>query len=253
VSLSRNRIVKTNFIKMKNIFLILFILFFSGCKNEKKAENNDSLTRLKIEKKVLKNELEESFKDSTKIGLKGEYKIDLKKFRSSDSVYVEIKLYKKQKSKWTIIQSLEFVKDGILSCDPEIKDFNNDGLNDFTFQSSIAGRGANIIRKLFVFEKESGKLKFIKNSENFPNIRYNIELDCIDAFRVYGGAQTAFAKIEKDTLREFANVEIYDDTIQIKIIDKSGKEKLLKNEKYEGGYFHRFKNYKPLIENVDTK
>lgn len=160
-------------------------------------------------------------------------------------------MFKKQNSKWHIIQSFEFLKDGILSCDPEITDFNNDGFNDLTFQSSIAGRGANTIRKLFIFERNSGKLKFIKNSENFPNIRYNKELNCIDAFRVYGGAQTAFAKIENDTLREFANIEIYNDTLKVKIIDKNGKEKLLKIEKYKKEYFHRFKNFLPLIENKE--
>lgn len=237
--------------KMKNSYLILLVFIFIGCKNENRLDNQKPFTKTNKIEKGHKTELEEHFIDSTKIGISGKYKIDLKKIRCKDSVYVEIKMFRKQNSKWNFIQSLEFLKDGVLSCDPEITDFNNDGLNDLTFQSSIAGRGANTIRKLLIFEKESGKLKFIKNSENFPNIRYNKELNCIDAFRVYFGSQTAFAKIENDTLREFANVEIYEDTIKVRIIDKRGKEKLLKIKKYEKGYFHRFKNYKPLIEDEE--
>lgn len=234
---------------MRIIFLLFLSFSLINCQSERKKENKISLINLSKLEKVQKIELEENFTDSTEIGLKRKFKINLKKYRSPDSVYVEINLYKKAVTNWIKVQRFEFLKDGVLSCDPKIEDFNNDGFNDFTFQSSIAGRGANTIRKLFIFDKE--KLKFIKNSENFPNIRYNKELNCIDAFRVYAGSQTAFAKIEKDSLREFANVEIYDDTLKVKYISKNGKEKLLKIEKYENGYFHRFKNYKPLIEDVE--
>lgn len=238
---------------MKNLYLILLVIIFLSCKNENKLKIKKSSKRVTKIEEVQKTELEENFIDSTRIGVKGKFKIDLKKFRSKDSVYVEIKLFEKQKSEWIIVQNLEFLKDGILSCDPEISDFNNDGLNDFTFQSAVAGRGANIIRKLLIFDKKKSNLIFIKNSENFPNMRYNRELDCIDAFRVFGGSNSAFAKIEKDSLWEFANVNLFNDTIKITVIDKKGNEKLLKNEKYKDGSFHRYKNYKPLIEYKDTK
>jgi len=230
---------------MKYLNFIIFALFVSICCT-KKTENKTSNENLKIAKN--NTELEEEYIDSLKIGVSGYYKIDFKKFRSNDSVYVDIKFYEKNNSKWNLKQNFHFLKDGVLNCNVEFKDFNNDKLNDFTFQSSIAGRGANIIRKLFIFDKKTGKLIFIRNSEDFPNLRYNKELDCVDAFRVYGGTQSAFAKIEKDSLREFANVELFEERIIINTIDKNGKEKNIKNEKFEEGCFIRFKNYSPLKE-----
>ncbi len=233
---------------MKHLYLLMFLQFIIvACNNGKKTEKR--LSTKTIEKKIDKPLIEEELIDSTQIGVSGKYKIDLKKIRSSDSVYVDIKFFERENSKWKLKQELHFLKDGVLSCDFKFEDFNNDKLNDFTFQSSIAARGANVIRKLFIFDKTNGKLTFIKNSEEFPNLRYNKDLDCIDAFRVYGGTQSVFAKIKKDSLKEFANVELFDERIIIKTIDINGNEKTIKNEKYKSKESYvRFKNYSPLKE-----
>lgn len=226
---------------------MLFLFIIVACNNEKKT--GKKLFTTTVESKIDKEIIEEELIDSTEIGISGKFKIDLKKIRSSDSVYVEIKFYEKNNLKWNLKQELHFLKDGVLSCDFKFEDFNNDKLNDFTFQSSVAARGANVIRKLFIFDKENGKLIFIKNSEEFPNLKYNKDLNCVDAFRVYGGTQSVFAKIENDSLKEFANVELFDERIIIKIIDKNGKEKTTRDEKYKSKESYiRFKNYSPLTE-----
>ena len=234
---------------MKKIFFILIILFFTfGCK-EKNAEKQTELKRkIETNNKIETLVPEEEFIDSLKIGLKGQFKLDIKKYRSLDSVFVKIIFFEKINGKWNINQNLTFLKDGVTDCDVEIKDFNNDGLNDMTFQSSVAARGGNVIRKLFIFDKLKRELKYIKNSENFPNIRYNKELNCLDAFRIYGGTQTAFMRIRKDTLWEFASVELFDNRITIIETNENGKETIIKDDKFEKDNYMRFKNYNTLIE-----
>ncbi|TPD66868.1 XAC2610-related protein [Flavobacterium microcysteis] len=228
-------------------YLLMFFLIFSvGCSEKKKSEDIPSDIIKKTQKDV--SLVDEKYIDSLNVGIPKKYKIELKKYRNPDSVYVEINFFEKNNSKWLLKQNFHFLKDGVLGCDVQLEDFNNDKLNDFTFVSSIAARGANSVRKLFLFDKEKGKLVFIKNSEEFPNLRYNKDLDCIDAFRVYGGTQTVFAKIDKDSLREFANVELFNERITINTIDKNGKETTIRNDKYDNGSYIRFKNYFPLKE-----
>jgi hypothetical protein len=236
--------LKTNNYKRMKYILISILIFLIGC-HEK---DNHKTKSVELTNNLIKIEPEEHYVDSTNIGLPNKYKIELKKFRTEDSVFVKIEFYEKQKSKWILKQHLQSSKDGIISCDPKISDFNNDGFNDFTFKSSVAARGANEIRNLYIFNAKNGQLQFIKNSTYFPNMRYNNVLDCIDAFRVYGGCQTAFAKLESDSLREFANVELFDKRIIITTIDKGGKTKEIKNEKFNDESFIRFSNYKPLKE-----
>ncbi|OYQ38321.1 hypothetical protein CHU92_05680 [Flavobacterium cyanobacteriorum] len=219
--------------------MICLIIVLSSCSENKQQS-------FILVDKSLANNAEEHYVDST-IGVRGKYKIDLKKFRT-DSVYVEIKLYKKDLSNWKLVQNFHFLKNGVLTCDVEIKDYNNDGLNDCTFKSSIAARGANEIKKLFIFNEKEGKLTFIKNSEDFPNLQYNEDLNCIDAFRVYGGTQSVFAKIEGDSLKEYASVELFDKKITIITTAPDGSEHVIRNETYEGDSYIRFKNFSPLEE-----
>lgn len=234
---------------MKKIFFILITLIFTfACKDINVKKQNELKTKVEKSNKIETLVPEEEFIDSLKIGLKGQFKLDIKKYRSLDSVYVKIILFEKINGKWNINQNLAFPKDGVTDCDVEIKDFNNDGLNDMTFQSSVAARGGNEIRKLFIFDKLKRKLKYIKNSENFPNIRYNKELNCLDAFRIYGGTQTAFMKIRKDTLWEFASVELFNNRITIIETTENGKETIIKDDKFEKNNYMRFRNYNPLIE-----
>lgn len=233
---------------MKYLSLIVFILIvLCGCRNRENTYVHSESKKIETVRVV--SQAEEEFLDSTRIGVAGIYKIDFKKFRTEDSVYVVIKFYEKENSNWNLKQNLQLTKDGVLGCEIEIADFNNDKLNDFTFKSAVAARGANEIRTLLIFNKELGELIPIKNSEEFPNLRYNKDLDCIDAFRVYSGCQSVFAKIENDSLIEFASVEIFDNRIKVDIIDEKGNTRTIRDEKYGSKEtYKRFKNYSPLAE-----
>lgn len=236
----------------KNILLLFLLIAFSGCKektslNKKNTQENFFSNKpADKDQKLVSDILEEEFLDSLNIGIRGKFKIDLRKFRG-DSVYVILKFYEKAEAEWILKQDLIFEKDGVVSCDVQLEDFNNDGLNDLTFQSSVAARGANEIRKLFIFDDKKGKLNTISNSNNYPNLRYNKKLDCVDSQAFYGGSTTYFLKIEKDSLKEFASVSSMDETIEINLIDKKGKYKLLKRLPLEKeDVYTRYSNYKPL-------
>lgn len=245
---------------MKNCAILFFLFLIFGCNNPK--EKKSLILIKKEDSKIAKNDsvkeineivLRESFVDSTTIGIKGKYKVELNSYNNLDSTYVEIKLSEKQSNHWIQKQKLKLPKDGVTSCDPKIIDFNNDKLNDFIFQSSVAARGANEIRTLLIFEKATAKLKLITNSDNYPNLQYNEVLNCIDTWMVYGGTSTVFLKIDQDSLREFAGVELYDGYREVYLVDKKGKHKTLKKEKINNlEIYTRFKNFNPLIENKNT-
>jgi hypothetical protein len=235
---------------MLRCFAIIFVVFsIWGCiDKQKKIGLKDSLgKKINVAKTVITDTLDEEFIDSTKIGIKGLYKLELRKYRGADSVYVKIAFFEKGLNAWIEKQEFFFSVNPILSCDVELNDFNNDGLNDMTFQSEMAARGANEIRKLFIFDKTLGKLIFIKNSEIYPNMRYNKKLNCIDALLVSGSWVTVFLHLEKDTLREFASVAVRGDILNLTVTDRNGIEKsLIINKKVDFGMFPRFKNFSPL-------
>lgn len=239
---------------MKRYLIAIFIiLIFMACINKSKKTSitsrnqpEDTIKKVTINKHGI-DTLEEEFIDSTDIGVKKTYKLELKKFRGYDSIYVNITLFEKRKGKWCKKQELNRPKDGVADCDVKISDFNNDGINDMTFVSAIAARGANEVRSLFIFDKKTGTLIFIKNSENYPNMLYNKKLNCIDALLVSGSFYTAFLRLEKDSLREFIGVDVRGDKLNIITTDKHGQQKdSIIDRKNTFGEFVRFKNFKPL-------
>ncbi|WP_146203174.1 XAC2610-related protein [Mucilaginibacter oryzae] len=173
-----------------------------------------------------KHGLTESFTDSLNIGRKGFNKVSLEQFKIEDSTYVVIRFFSKHADKWIIKNEFHLPKDGITSSDPSVSDFNNDVLNDFTFISAIAARGGNEIRTLFIYDKKNDELILIKNSDTFPNLSYNQELNCIEAFALSGCNSTIFATIEADSLRTFARADQCD-SIKVFAYDKKGEEKLI--------------------------
>lgn len=190
-------------------------------------------------------QLEEVFIDSLNIGRKNFNKVEVSKYRTSDSNYVDIKFYTKKNGRWMFNQKLHFLKDGISGCNTKLSDFDNDGYSDMTIVSSTAARGANEVRRLFIYNMSSDKLIEMKNSEKYPNLLYNKELNCIDAFLVYAGSSTVFLKINGDSLKEFASVEAYNG-LTVKEFDRNGKEKILFQDTTNKVNYIRFKTYKPL-------
>ncbi|SCY41755.1 hypothetical protein SAMN02927916_1995 [Flavobacterium anhuiense] len=241
-----------------NVLLLLSILVIS-CIN-KSIENKGivpSKTFISQEKRInsratKKTEIfseSETFIDSIKIAESRKYKIEITQSTIDTITNVSFNLFVKKNDKWNKIQNYSIKKESDVPLITEIKDFNNDGLNDFTIHYSTAGRGANDIRKLFVFSKKHEKFIEIKNSDLYPNLQYNNKLNCIDALSVYSGSTTTFLKLKADQLVEFARVDVIDGNVDIYLI-KNNKQIRLRSETYTGSNDEmiRFVNYDPLEE-----
>ena len=193
-------------------------------------------------------EIIETFVDSLNIGEKGKNKVELIKHRVFDDTYVIVKFYRKATvpNRWYNANTYIVQCNAMQGLLPNITDFNNDNFNDITFISAQAARGANEVRRLFVYDDYERALISIVNSEDYPNMRYNKELNCIDAFLFHGGTSTVFARIKGDSLKEFASVH-NDSHRTVYEVDKFGKDKLLRRDKINPeDVYIRYMNYKPL-------
>lgn len=213
-------------------------------------ENSDNSESVETEEKLV-----ESFSDDKNVGVPHKNKVELLMFEDSKDNRVELKFYSLAKDKsWELKQTIKQIKYGSLSLDVQIKDFNNDGNKDITFVSSIAARGANEIRNLFVYDKKNDQLIYIKNSGDYPNLLYNKRLNCLDAQRFYGGTATDFLKIEGDVLKEFASVETFGTERKVYLIDKNDERKLLRTDKVpEDWILERYKTFNPPRVNTDIE
>jgi hypothetical protein len=243
---------------MKLYILAILILIISCSTKQHKKEYNDTQVTQLLEKgksDTLNSNAEiiETFIDSLNIGEKGKCKIEIIKHRVFDNTYVIIKFYTKGPAYWYIQNTYLYECDALMGLDPEISDFNNDKFNDITFISATAARGANEVRRLFIYDDREKKLISILNSQDFPNMQYNKELDCIDAFLVHGGSTTVFAKIVGDSLKQFARIN-NDNNRTVYEIDKFGKEKLIRKDTIIdlNNVYVRYTNYKPLKEYKKT-
>lgn len=202
---------------------IPFVLFYilSSCNNTEKNERsfNDIYGPYA--------ELEYEFIDSLDIGRKEYNKVEVRRIRDLDSVYVQIILFEKNGQHWDTIQQIAEEVSVLPDTDVNIKDFNNDSYKDLTYRSTIAANGANEIRKLYIFDAEKNKLVYIRNSEDYPNLSYNEELDCIESYAVSGGTSTSFLKLDNDSLRKYACIAIWGGTRTIFAIDKQDKEVII--------------------------
>lgn len=247
-------------ILVKYFLLTVFALVVVSCQPQQAQKTNnsaekkaDSLTNSLVnqnsaEKDAESLEIRESVVDDLKIGIPRKNKIELKVFEASNENFVEIKFYSLNKNnKWQLKQNLKLTKYGGLELDMQIKDFNNDGFNDVTFVSGIAARGANEIRELLIYDKKTDNLIHIKNSSDYPNLKYNKRLNSLTAQRFYGGTSTDFIRIKGDILEEFASVESLGTERVVYLIDESGKKTILRKYKInEDEILERFKNFNPL-------
>lgn len=191
----------------------------------------------------------EQFSDEKSIGRRGKNKIEIECFSRGDERSAEIKFYTHSDyGAWIEVQSFKFDKDGLTDCDPIVEDFNNDGLKDFTYQSAVAARGANEVRKLFIYDKRQDELVYIQNSEDYPNLAYNKKLNCVDAFIVTGTSETVFLRLDNDKLREFASVSNGLER-EVTVTNKAGMSRIIRREKYNiddfGEAYRRFSSYNP--------
>ncbi len=191
----------------------------------------------------------EEFIDSVNIGRKGSHKLYIQKIATDSMVIAKVQLFEKTGQRWNQTQEIITKSNLISGLNVKLSDFNNDGFKDLTFSSIIAVRGANEVNHLLIFDKKTRQLRMIHNANQFPNIRYNKELDCVDSWTVTAGTTTSFLKIEKDSLREFAYVSLSHGIRTIATFDRKGnrtsfKETPMNNE----AHYIRFSNYNPLKE-----
>ena len=251
--------------------IILTILISCNSKQEtEKGKGNDKYKTVnQTNKKTsisknsktdsLNNYISEIFIDSLSIGEKGKCKIELIKnevnYYDSKIIinfYVKSKKPNKENKTWIIKNNYTYESNSLTGFKPNISDFNNDKFKDINFISATAARGSNEVRRLFIYEPKKQELISIVNSQDYPNMIYNKELDCIDAFLIHGTSTTVFAKISGDSLKTFANIQNSLDFHTINLIDKNGNERELYKVKSKGDYI-RFKNFKPLIEYAEEE
>jgi len=194
-------------------------------------------------------EMVETFTDSLNIGVKGNSRIHIVKHRVFDDTYLIIKFYTKQAGQWLLQNTYLYETNALAALQPDISDFNNDQLNDITIVAATAARGANEVRRLFIYDSQAKQLVSIVNAEDYPNMRYNPELDCIDAFLVHGGSSTVFAHIKGDSLKTFASVH-NDNYRTVYKTDAQGNEQLIRKDTIidPNHIYIRYKNFDPLRE-----
>jgi hypothetical protein len=235
------------------LYILTLLVFFISCSTKQGRKdiekNQNSITTKEAERDTIEQNTEiiETFSDSLNIGEKRNCKIEIVKHRVFDDTYLIVKFYTKGPKYWYHQNTYLYETTAQMGLDPSISDFNNDNLNDITIISATAARGANEVRRLFIYDEKEKQLISIVNSEEYPNMLYNSELDCIDAFLVHGGSSTVFAKIKGDSLKEFANVH-NDDSRTVYEIDTFGNEKLIRRDTIidSDNVYTRYKNYKPL-------
>lgn len=193
-----------------------------------------------------KRDFLEAFTDDSEIGRPGRNKIEIRCFEHGDDITAQIKFYsRKNGGAWEQKQSFEFKNYGPFGCDPEVKDYNNDGLKDFTYKSDVAARGANELRTLFIYNKKTDELVHIKNSGDYPNLAYNKKLDCLDAWLFHGATTTVFLKLEGDVLRPFASVNTGLERV-VTVIEKDGTERIVSRKKmHEDDIYTRYSSFDP--------
>jgi len=218
------------------LFSILTLIFLL-------TENSRFITSFKKDRQA--QQIEEFFSDSLAIGRKGKNKIEISKIRNEDACEVILSFYSRQGKNWLLKNQFQFAKDAITGIDPEISDFNNDGYNDITYVSNVAARGANEVRRLLIYDPAKDVLIPIQNSEEYPNMAYNKELNCIDAFLVHGGSSTVFLILEGNQLKEIASVH-NDSHRTVYKTDKNGNSILISTDTLNPeDIYMRYKNFDP--------
>ncbi len=250
---------------MRRFFLLVFILSASLSCNVQRVnpiatsqnipEPSSNMVNESLPEQSPSREVLEKYSNETRVGRRHQNKVEIDIVNNGEwrgyhpTNLAIIRFYSRTPArKWKLTQTLQIEDDAVAEAYPKFKDFNNDGLNDITFISGSPARGANEVRTLLIYDKSADRLVHIRNSAQYPNIRFNRTLNCIDAFLVYGGTQTVFLKLHGDMLKKFASVENFDDRRTVTVIDGNGKEKIIKEQAIVGDQLYdRFENFSPLI------
>ncbi len=164
---------------------------------------------------------------------KGEYRLKIKQQRFDEKAVVMFKLYQKTKvGFWKNIQTTTFEKGDIGLTVDDSEDLNNDGYRDLKISCAAAGRGANSLEVLFIFNPKNEKLEKIVNSCEYPNLHYNEVKNCVVSYSFYGGSSTHFLRLVGNRLKEIGRVD-WDTEFATSYRITDGNEILLKKIPYK--------------------
>lgn len=230
---------------MKHIFLLLLLSFVFSCstKETKKVQqtNHNVSKQQKIDTVAV-------FVDSINIAIPKRSKVWLASILIDDSIpKTFVRLYSKENNTWKLNYSFEDEHWSGDVMDPEVADFNNDGYKDFKYLKGTGARGGNGINNLFIYDKKGDSLAYVLNSNDYPNLYFNKETNCVNSYILTGGNETVFMRLDSNKLKPFASIFQYDKEVTVTEYGDDGKEKVIRVDtsgKYEE--FARFTNYKPL-------
>lgn len=187
----------------------------------------------------------EFFSDEKRIGRRGKNKVAIRCFDRGEVRIAEIRFFTREGAEWTQKQLFEFNdKDDLTPCDPHVADFNNDRFRDFTYQSSVAARGANEVRRLFVYDPGNDRLVYIQNSESYPNLLYNKKVNCLTSWMFHGATTTVFLRIDGDELKDFAAVDTGADLV-VTLTGKHGRKEIYRKKMHEDDVYTRYSTFDP--------
>ncbi len=116
-------------------------------------------------------------------------------------------------------------------------------------------RGANVPRKLFIYEKATDRFLYIKNSDDYPNLYYNKELNCINSWMLHSGVSTAFLRLRDNRLVQFAGVDLYGHgELDVYTVNKYGHSSIIRHDSTysDPDRVTPFKNFSPLKRDYDA-
>jgi hypothetical protein len=232
---------------MKKYLIIILILALSCSKYQVEIEPTSLANAIKMECIANSAAIEEYFVDSLSIGDKTFNKIEFTKFMTNnDSAFVEINFYSKENNKWVLKSMYRQEADPIFRSFPVVSDFNGDGLNDFIYTTSFGARLSNAINDLFIYNKELNSLIYLQNSADYYNLYYNEKLNSVNSLVFHAGCNTSFLKIVNDSLKIFAEIEIWGDSVAVTELNDKGEWEIIYKDTISDCTNPHFKNYKPL-------
>ena len=175
------------------------------------------------------------FMDSTTIDKKGNFKLEIAEYADSLNEIVNISLFEKQQGNWVSIQQINDTLDEEMHgrLDPDLIDINGQGWIDLNFKYLLPFRGANEVRKHYLFDRHAKQFTPIINSIDYSNLSYNEELDCFQSCAVFGGFATIFFQLDSDSLREFASIVMSDGQRVVTVTDKEGYQSIISEIPYD--------------------
>ncbi|MFA7325112.1 MAG: hypothetical protein WC121_00465 [Candidatus Kapaibacterium sp.] len=192
----------------------------------------------------------ESFVDSISINQNLSFKVEFLRYglKPDKDHWVKIIFLKKEINYWEEVFRFESERNQTHINFPKLEDFNSDGFLDFSYVPFLAAKGANELRELFVFDSVSNNFIHIKNSSDYPNLKYNVEFDNYTGWAFHGGTTQYFLSLEVDTLIELASIDINGFERGLTIYDRNGEVSFSKFDSIQEEGFPFYKNYDPIEE-----